>query len=111
MEQSEKICKWITDKVNKGRGAVVFSLEENDGLVGVWIEPIREHEGALGYGGDVFEAVLDAMNRDAEHRRASDHAEQKCPTCKGFRHVAGEGVVSMCLDCNGTGISNRSAGS
>lgn len=71
MSDTKKVCKWITDKVEEGRGAVTFCLEENDGMIGVWIGEPVEHERALGYGNDAFEAVLDAIRREAtEHTLA-----------------------------------------
>lgn len=70
----------------------------------------RKDKFTCGDCGCEFVIKVECLIRDAEQRRVPDPAEQKCPTCKGFRHVAGEGVVSMCLDCKGTGISKRSAG-
>ena len=52
------------------------------------------------------------QTRVAEQRDAPVHAEQKCPTCDGLgmRKYGDERGLWHCYDCNGTGISNRSAG-
>jgi len=65
MTKEEIVCKWITDKTKDGRGAVLFSLEENNGYIGVWVGEPDEHEPALGYGNDITEAVLDALGWEA----------------------------------------------
>lgn len=64
MSNAERICEWITQKVNEGRGAVVFGLEEYAGMVGVWVDNGNGKEGEFGYGDDAFDAVLDAISRD-----------------------------------------------
>lgn len=98
---AEKVCKWITNRVEEGRGAVVFSLEENDGLVGVWIGEPAEHERALGYGDDVIEAVLDAIRHEAtEHSVQSDGAlpsveEVICPICQSIVRLYDGNKVGM----------------
>lgn len=61
----QDICKWITDNANEGHGAVEFSLESSAGMIGVWVGVGDEHEQALGYGDDAFEAVSDAIRREA----------------------------------------------
>lgn len=59
---TDRALHWITQKTLQGRGAVVFSLEENNGWIGVWIGPgDDEHEPGLGYGSSAEEAVLDAI--------------------------------------------------
>ena len=63
MSDASKVCRWITRKVEEGRGAVVFSLEEGIGLIGVWV---GEDEGpALGVGDNAIEAVLRAIGKEA----------------------------------------------
>jgi len=64
MSFSDKACRWITDRVQEGRGAVVFSLEESAGLIGVWIGE-EESAPALGCGEDAVSAIMDAMRRGA----------------------------------------------
>lgn len=72
MSDADKVCKWITDKVEEGRGAVVFSLEENAGYVGVFWAGEDERP-ALGIGENAIEAVLDAISKEAaEHRVQAD---------------------------------------
>jgi hypothetical protein len=65
MLSEQKVCKWITNKVEEGRGAVIFCLEENNGFIGVWVGDAGEHEKALGYGDDIVSAVLDAIGKEA----------------------------------------------
>lgn len=87
------INKWITRKVQEGRGAVVFGLEENDGMVGVWIGG-GENDPALGCGDDAFEAVLEAMKRE---RIASKEDDSNLPEWyQMVKEVFGElGVFSQ----------------
>lgn len=54
--------------------------------------------------------LLNEQLRVAEQRDAPVHAEQKCPACDGEGTGFSEGESWTCSVCDGTGISNRSAG-
>jgi hypothetical protein len=82
MLSKQKVCKWITDKVEEGRGAVIFSLEENNGMVGVWVGDPEEHERALGYGDDVVSAVLDAIGKEAAQQSVRRALFPACADCE-----------------------------
>lgn len=69
---ADKVCEWITSKVEEGRGAVMFCLEEHAGYIGVWIGDAKEGRTALGTGEDVIEAILMVM--------AHEDAQQGKPT-------------------------------
>lgn len=78
----------------------------------------------LGIGAIAFYASLTLDNKNFIARMVKDvvkhcptmrapvHAEQKCPTCdgRGMRKYGDEPGLWHCYDCNGTGISKRSAG-
>ena len=97
MSEMEKICKWITDKVNNDV-AIVVSLEDNHGAVAIWSGEIDDGEPALGCGDTFSEAVLDAMQRAAELTLEPDG--RTCPVCKGGGLVPDEkwGAVE-CNQC------------
>ena len=61
---------------------------------------------------EFLDGIEALQTRVAEQRDAPVHAEQKCPTCDGLgmRKYGDERGLWHCYDCNGTGISNRSAG-
>ncbi len=58
-----------------------------------------------------FLVKLTCLRRVAEQRDAPVRAEQKCPSCEnGIVYDAEFDKWFNCSACNGTGISNRSAG-
>lgn len=59
---------------------------------------------------NVISLEITRLTRVAEQRDAPVHAEQKCPRCEGVGYYYDYIGKRVCLLCNGTGISNRSAG-
>ena len=54
--------------------------------------------------------AMHPLNSRSPTLRAPVHAEQKCPACDGMGEINPWGTYYTCPECNGTGISNRSAG-
>jgi hypothetical protein len=101
MTPEEFVCKWINDKTNEGRGAVIFSLDEH-GELGVWIGEIEEGKQSLGWGSNVVEAVMHAASRDAvEQPLAPDVAN-----CHELHHKWMK-LYNFCPEC---GADVRHAG-